>query len=73
MTPAERKFSNVEGGLTRGQSLVRVLREVCACGLKDVDLVLWNGIYALVCEAETSLDAASEVWTEAHKLASDRP
>ena len=40
MTPAERKFSGVEGGLVRAQSLVRVLREAFGCSLDDVDNAL---------------------------------
>ena len=69
MSPAERKFSNMETGLTRAQCLVRVLRDVCDCGPDNVDPVFWGGIYIIVGEAETALDAAHAVWSEAHALA----
>ena len=73
MSPAERKFCNVEGGLTRAQCLVRVLRDLLDGPARIDDRVFWGGLYIIVCEAETSLDAAAEVWTEAHGLASGRP
>ena len=72
MTPAERKFASVEGGLTRAQCLVRALRDLCASSLDNVDPVLWSGIYIIVGEAETALDAAHATWSEAHALAADQ-
>ena len=72
MTPAERKFSQIENDLTRAQALVRVLRHVTDCGMDAVDPVLWGGIYIIVGEAETALDAAANTWSAAHKLAADQ-
>ena len=69
MTPAERKFSHIETSLMRAQCLVRVLRDFCETGRGDVDPVLWGGIYIIVGEAETALDAAAAIWFEAHALA----
>ena len=69
MTPAERKFSDVETGLLRAQCLIRVLRDFCETGRGDVDPILWGGIFIIVGEAETAVDAAVGVWSEAHALA----
>ncbi len=72
MSPAERKFSDVEGELMRAQCLVRALRGLCDGKLDKVDPVLWGGIYIIACEAETALDTAAIVWTEAHEMAARR-
>ena len=69
MTPAERKFASVEAGLMRAQCLVRALRDLCDCGLDNVDPALWGGIYIIIGEAESAVDAAADLWTEGHKLA----
>ncbi len=74
MTPAERKFSGLEGGLTRARCIVRVLRELTASSLlKDDDSVFRDGIYIMIAEADQALDAAVEVWTEAHALTKSQP
>ena len=71
MTPAERKFSGVEGGLTRARCIVRVLRELTSTSLlTDTDPVFRDGIYVMIAEADQALDAALDVWNEAHDLAS---
>lgn len=70
MTPAERKFSDVESGLLRAQCLVRVLRDVCDCGPDNVDEVFWGGVYIMIGEAEDALNEAAETWHAAHKIAS---
>ena len=72
MSPAERKFSRIEGGLSRAQCLVRALRELCEGGHDNIDAVLWGGIYIIVGEAETAIDEAHAFWSEAHKLAAGR-
>ncbi|MGI3902553.1 MAG: hypothetical protein ACRYGP_16505 [Janthinobacterium lividum] len=68
MTPAERKFSDVETGLMRAQCLVRVLRDVCDCGPDNVDPVFWGGIYIMIGEAEAAINEAAETWTKAQKM-----
>ena len=69
MTPAEYKFSDVEGGLMRAQSLVRVLRNVFECGPDNADSVFWGGVHVLVNEADSALNEAAENWTQAHDAA----
>ena len=68
MSPAERKFCQIEPTLMRAQSLLRVLRNVCETGPDGVDPVLWGGIYVIVGEAETSIDEAADIWKAAHKM-----
>lgn len=70
MTPAERKFRECDAGLHRAQAFIRVLREVVEADLSHVDVNLWNGIVAIVGEAETSIDATAELWREGVKLTS---
>ncbi len=74
MTPAEHRFSDVEGGLMRARCLVRVLREFCSSALlSDDDPVFRDGLYVLIVEADQSLNEAAESWTRAHTLATGRP
>ena len=69
MTPAERKFADIEGGLMRARCLVRLLRELCDGGNTTADTEVWGGMYIVACEAEDALKKATAIWTEGFKLA----